>query len=339
MSIPKSILFTSFGVALTLGVIFLVKTMTSTSSETETETETAISETITPTMVPSTPTMTQNAGSAGILDHDTYISFSNDPTSFPTGTLVTESASVPDLLICGVDSSACKKGEFLIYFVDPLNEMDSMEGISFIRSTDSGKTWSDREPISVIGKVNKGPAVDPSVVQLSDGTVRMYYYGPDKPFGSGPVIEGEEHLVYSATSLDGATFTADAGTRLSVENLTDPEVISFGSQWIMYYSVGMSSGVAVSDDGLLFSDKGIIPLATGGVPGALAVDDGVYMYGCKQGITSAFSSDGITFSNLTKSILPPGTGGFCDPALAEFENEIVLVYKIAPPKTKTPVAP
>ncbi len=346
MSIPKSILFTSFCVALTLGVIFFVKTMTSTSSETETETETAISETITqpfptttPTTVPSSPTMTQNAGSAGILDHDTYISFSDDPTSFPSGTLVAESASVPDLLICTADSSVCKVGEFLIYFVDPLNETDSMEGVSFVRSIDSGKTWSERELISITGKVNKGPAVDPSVVQLSDGTVRMYYYGPDKPFGSGPVVQGEKHFVYSATSVDGVTFTADAGTRLGIENLTDPEVIPFGSEWLMYYSVGTSSGVAVSDDGLLFSDKGVISLATGGVPGALVVDNGVYVYGCKQGITSAFSSDGITFNDLTKSILPPGMGGFCDPSLAEFENEFILVYKIAPPKTKTPVTP
>jgi predicted TIM-barrel fold metal-dependent hydrolase len=279
---------------------------------------------------PSTKASTPPAGgNASLLAHDVYISFSDDPAAFPVGTLVTEGASVPDLLICTVDSDICEIGEMLLYFVDPINtSADDMETISFMRSTDRGASWSERTQVVFSGKVTNGPAVDPSVVQLPDGSIRMYYFGPDRPFGVGPPASDELHSVYSARSVDGIHFAVDEGKRLEHVDLTDPEVITRDDQWFMYYSVGLESGVAVSENGLDFTDLGVIEAETGGVPGALVLPDGtIRVYGCTPyGLGTAHSADGITFVVDTTRALAE-TGGICDSSVLPLDDAYVMVYK------------
>ncbi len=297
---------------------------------------------------PSIHTTTQaspSGGSQELLNHDVYLSFSSDPESFPAGTLVTESASVPDVLVCGSGSTACDPDELLIYFVDPLNTTNSMEGVSVMRSTDAGKNWSEREPISIAGKTNKGPAVDPSVIQLADGTLRMYYFGPDKPFngpGSSGNISETKNAVYSATSTDGTHFTQDDGVRFSALKLTDPEVVERNGLWLMYYSTGTQSGVASSSDGLTFVDEGVIETQTGGVPGAIVLEDGsVRVYGCsRDGILVSESADGLEPFSSVGSLFETKQQGTCDPAVDVMGDEYVLVYKKMDgvPPTPTPTS-
>lgn len=333
MTISKPVFFTVLS-AFTVVILFLaVKAYGPNLSDSEVSSASSVPSSTTTSL--STPvskkpsTTAPSSGAAGLLNHDVYLSFSDDPSAFPAGTLVTESASVPDVLVCSTDSEACNKGELLIYFVDPINETDSMEGVSVIRSTDEGKTWSERTSISIAGKLNKGPAVDPSVVQLSDGSIRMYYYGPDKPFGGEPAAQEETRNVYSALSTDGVTFAADEGIRLSAVNLTDPEVIQMGSTWFMYYSVGTNSGVASGTDGLTFTDHGEIANQVGGVPGALALEDGVRVYGCsRQGVMSSFAADGIAFPAGSTGVLPSVQQPTCDPSVMPYEDGYVFVYKV-----------
>ncbi len=269
-----------------------------------------------------------------LSNHNTYITFSDSSTSFPEGTLVAEGASVPDLLVCHTDSDACQKGEFLIYFVDAKTlTAPNVERISVVRSTDGGKTWSERQTIDIEGKPDATlPAVDPSVVQLSDGSLRLYVAFFDMRPDRDP---SAEHEVLSAVSSDGMTFTVEDGVRLSKSKLTDPEVIYANETWYMFYSLGQGSGLALSDDGLDFEDQGELDVAVGGVPGALAEADGaIRVYGCTQkGIVSASSDDGADFTLHATPVLP--ILGTCDPSVQSYEDGFVFVYKLMVPAPET----
>lgn len=276
--------------------------------------------------VPSTPS-SQPISNSPLLKHDIYITFSADPASFPAGTLVTKSGSVPDVLVCTATSAACNKGDLLIYFVDPLAAQPS-SGVSMIKSTDGGKTWSDRQTITVSNKTNKGPVVDPSVVQLANGSLRLYFFAPDAPIAGS--TDTSSHHVDSATSTDGLNFTVESGLRFSAQNLTDPEVVTNGTTWFMYYSLGLQSGVATSTDGLIFTKQGTLPTSLGGVPGAIVLPSGsVRAYGCTQtGIQTATSPDGIDFGSSTMAL--SGTQ-ICDPSVQPLGDKYVMVYKHVEP--------
>jgi len=263
-----------------------------------------------------------------LLKHDVYITFSADPASFPVGTLVTKSGSVPDVLVCTVTTTTCNVGDLLIYFVDPLAKQPSA-GVSMIKSTDGGKTWSARQTITLANKQNQGPVVDPSVMQLSDGRIRLYFFAPDGPLTGGPA-DTTLHNVDSAVSNDGIAFTVESGVRFSAQHLTDPEVITNGKEWFMYYSIGIQSGVATSTDGLSFTEQGTLPSTIGGVPGAIVLKDGsIRAYGCTPtGIASGTSTDGLTFSSVVTAL---SAKQICDPSVQPLGDQYVMVYKLVNP--------
>lgn len=275
---------------------------------------------------PAAPTPQNGTPGGDLKYHSAYISFSDDPASFDAGTLIAEEASVPDALVCTVDSEACDAGDILVYFVDVRSiAVYGSEHVGMIKSTDGGKTWSDRVTVTIADKPNEnGVAVDPSVVQLADGSIRLYYYGPEGRI-EDPATAEQSHPVYSAVSENGVDFTADAGTRLSLMSLTDPDVVLLDGTWYMYYSLGLSSGVATSEDGLAFEDQGSIPEDIGGVPGAIALEDGIRAYGCSRtGIQSAFAPDGLAFGDADVAL---ARGGVCDPSPEPYGDGYLFVYK------------
>lgn len=269
-------------------------------------------------------------GQNPLSNHDTYITFSDVVNSFEAGTLVKEGASVPEVFVCKSDSAICDENEILIYFIDAESlTSPGDEDIVLIRSSDGGKTWSEKENVTLEGKLNDGPAVDPSVVLLENGKMRMYFYGPEgvlDPFTKG------ENSVYSALSDDGVNFTVEEGIRVTAENLTDPDVVEWNSKWYMAYSMGQSSGLAVSDDGLNFEDLGEVSENVGGVPGLYADADGLRIYGCSTGgIATAVSTDADSFvKDSSKAVDLPG--GVCDPSIDYSESlGYVFVYKLVAP--------
>lgn len=276
-----------------------------------------------------------------LLDHDTWITFSDDPTSFEEGNLVVESASVPDVLVCDpeLETAVCAPNEILIYYVDAATLVGpGSEQLGLIRSSDGGETWGEAEHINLTGKINQGAAVDPSVVLLSDGRMRLYYFGSETTQGD-PASTPGDHVIYSAISSDGINFVQEEGERLAREQMTDPEVVEWNGSWYMLYSVGPNAGLAVSSDGLNFTDQGLISPSFGGVPGLLADGERLIGYGCQQGISSSISTDGQTFTKNSAPALQLDSGILCDPAIDSYQDTYVMVYKTAPASGNKPVEP
>ncbi|MEK7202371.1 MAG: hypothetical protein AAB669_02495 [Patescibacteria group bacterium] len=107
--------------------------------------------------------------------------------------------------------------------------------------TDTPTTWTKT------GAAVSGQYADADTVKLADDSYRMYY-------GIQPEVAGNNFEVYSSTSVDGKTWTKEAGTRKTMA--TFPEVVQLvDGKFRMYFQ---SAGViksAISTDGLSFTDE------------------------------------------------------------------------------------
>lgn len=140
-------------------------------------------------------------------------------------------------------------------------------------SSMDGRDWTAQRPVRVLEKRNRGAAVDPSVVQLSDGRLRMYFFGSEITHGDPASVPGD-HVIYSALSEDGLTFTVEPGVRFQSPGITDPDVLRVGDAWWMVLSRGQETLLARSEDGLTFTEEPRLRLSIGGVPGAVELPDG-----------------------------------------------------------------
>ena len=272
---------------------------------------------------PIQPGEVMQPGSNPLANHDTFIAYGDDADSIvPSAEPIFEGASVPEVV-------QLDNGDLLLYFVDAETlTSGGTEQIGYSKSTDGGVTWSEKDHVVFSGKLNQGPAVDPSLVELLDGTLRMYFYGPDGPI-TDVGSDTSEHNVYSAVSEDGISFAVEEGARFSAEKLTDPEVIWHQGRWLMYYSLGTTTGIATSNDGLAWSDTEF-DWSGGGVPGAYVDgDDVVHLYGCNpQGLLTAASVDGVEFTEEPVQAFSETIMGVCDPSPVLLDDgSMIMVYK------------
>lgn len=196
-------------------------------------------------------------------------------------------ASVPDALELSKDGPCGKSGTLLIYYCDFSRVMGpGQEKISYASSTD-GRNWSEAIPTVFEGKRNKGGIVDPSVVELPDGKIRLYFFGPETTSGDPAKQEGD-HVIYSAISSDGIHFQVEDGDCFKLPRITDPEVVYVDGEWLMFLSRGRETLLARSNDGLNFILDEDFSLNIGGVPGAVVLPNGkVRIFACSMGIVSA----------------------------------------------------
>lgn len=266
-----------------------------------------------------------------LKSHAAYFTTSSDPNQFTDSVdPIFTAASVPEVVALTQDSPAGNAGDLLLYFVDAENFTGpNTESLGYAKSTDGGQTWSEKQHITIADKVNAGAVVDPSAVQLDDGRVRLYYFG-SKVTSGDPASAPGDHVIYSAISDDGLNFTIEPGERFHLAQVTDPEVVRLDDAWIMYISIGPTTAITTSTDGLTFTATGVT-WDGGGVPGAFVdAADVVHLYGCGQGgIMTQTSADGVHFDSSTQPTRALSYAGvICDPSPVLLANGTIgMVYK------------
>jgi hypothetical protein len=164
-------------------------------------------------------------------------------------------------------------------------------------------------------------------MELADGRLRMYFYDIGGPQG--------QNTIYSAVSSDGVNFTLESGTRFTLANVYDPNVVVLpDGRYRMYLNMADIVS-ATSSDGLTFTQDDGVRVEKGAVPGAIVLPDGsVRLYTCGEGISVYKSTDGLNFAVEKKGVIamPSGGGLVCDPSVTATPNGFMVVYKYNPGK-------
>jgi hypothetical protein len=247
----------------------------------------------------------------------TYFTTSSDGLTWAEGTLLAEKASVPEVIYT-------TQGVYWAYWVDFTDVSGpGTEDIGVARSAD-GVTWEKLGTVN-FGDLGGMTPVDPDVIELPDGRLRMYFYDIAGPQG--------QNSIYSAVSSDGITFALDAGSRFTLSNIYDPNVIVLpDGRYRMYLNMQDIVSATSSNGGLTFTKDDGVRVEKGSVPGAIVLPDGsVRLYACGKGISAYKSTDGFTFT-LEKEGVVTASGGaiICDPSVTETPNGYLMVYKYNP---------
>ncbi len=254
----------------------------------------------------------------GPWDGALYLSSSEDGLSFSGKELVLERAGVPNLL-------KLQSGDLVLtyqYFSD--KDPDLFDVIAYALSTDNGTTWSSTETIDIdnlpegLGE-NLHP-MDPTLVQLEDGRLRLYFTYHAKG--------NKTAVLYSGTTPDSnidSTFTVNKTPALTdnITNLLDPAVTFFDGLW-HHYTWQMDSDENVhstSKDGLSFTRQDDITLPMDFLGQVIPFENGLRFYGTGEGsVISAYSSDGFTWE-IDEKNLAPGA----DPAVQKLNDGSYLM--------------
>jgi len=238
-----------------------------------------------------------------------------------------------------------KDGRFRLYYC-------GVEGILSAISQDALNF--EKEPGVRISSVNiKGNqesiVCDPTLIELPDGKIRMYYKGATGPGGPGEAI----HKIFSAISYEGLNFEKE-GLRIDSEKTGDmgwasvPEAIKLPDGKIRIYYVSGDSeadgGImsVISEDGLNFQkEKGARVKGNFVDPAITILPDGKFfllvIYNCrpekgycdpnfKNGIYSLISEDGLNFSDLSLVIQYDPGYDFLDPTIVNIDENTYRVY-------------
>lgn len=282
----------------------------------------------------------------GAWENDLWLATSSDGLTFTKDKLLVEHVGVPNLLLT---SSGVLIATYQYFSYDDPENPDTYGLIAYSLSEDDGETWTGPVLVTITGlpeattsgkqgEVFVTHAVDPTLVELSDGSLRLYFTYQE-------VDEDWPHPV-SAINTDGdisGTFTYEEDSGIDSEEeaaLLDPAVVYFDGLWHYYtwnvaqQGMGNDGPTTVADidnyhgtseDGLTFTLEDPITLDMGFLGQAVVIDGGIRFYGTGNGgIVSAFSSDGYTFEMDEGSRLQAGGG---DPGVAQLDDgSFVMIY-------------
>lgn len=267
------------------------------------------------------------------------------------------------------EESSEDSSEELTYSVKKDSGVRIKGGIPYAYKLENGKTrlyYCDGGIVSAISDdglnfekesgVRISEGCDPTIVETTDGKLRMYYKIQSGSGGPGEAI----HKIYSAISEDGLAFEEE-GLRIDSETSGDggwasvPDAIKLPDGRIRLYYVsndpeaegGLVS--AISSDGLHFTREGVILKGNFVDPAITILPDGRYWllvaHNCvpekgscspESGLYSYISEDGLTFENQQ---LVYASDSFIDPAVLEIgENEYRVYYwSMKPPGEETEI--
>jgi len=266
----------------------------------------------------------------GPFYHKVYKATSKDGIKFTkTNELIMDKASVPDVV-------KLNDGTLFIYAVDGAQRSNS--GLMVARSKDDGKTWEQGSLQVKTERTKYSIGADPQAVLLDDGKIRLYYlvFSDTKPpmdETGKPIPTGEKQKIKSALSTDGINFTEEEGSRYEMTEIwTDPDVIKIGSKWFMYLSEGSKNMALTSTDGMSFTLEKAIR-TDGAISKTIKTDDNKYrQFYCKNGISSAVTTDGFIFTNEVVSLESASNEILCDPTPVKVDNKWLMFYKAAQPR-------
>jgi hypothetical protein len=183
------------------------------------------------------------------------ITFTKQPGSLQDGAVMESSPeeenfiSVPDLIF--LDSSTLR-----LYYVGDAQP----SRIFSATSTDLGVTWTKEGEVPISSATNS-IVVDPDIIQLPDGTYRLFFASPPEGESVGRM------RIRSALATDGRNFVQEEGARVVPEVsdgvLVDPDVVLISAttdQYRMYFGETASSSQsfdlksAVSPQGVTLPD-------------------------------------------------------------------------------------
>lgn len=228
--------------------------------------------------------------------------------------------SSPELIRLARSAGAYETGAFLLYFVDfsTWSGRPHTERLAMASSAD-GATWSEKTALRFDDAFQGGRATDPSLVQLDDGRLRLYFMTPGRTRGT--------REIRSATSRDGVNFAMDSGVRISGPGNVD--VYRAAETWYMFLGdeVENVTVLAVSEDGLAWTwaPEFRIP---GICPAALPYPDGRALLFLNHRGISSFLFDPVTRSCTKESggvIRMNGIVG--DPSPEWCDSGVVLAFK------------
>ena len=222
------------------------------------------------------------------------------------------------LLLMSAGFAAAQPSTLLYYVSGRPNE----HGIWVSRERPDG-TYQRGTKVLLDG-VFDGNAVDPDLVMLPDGRLRMYYF--KGYFVSQPPPNAGPNPIFSAVSSDGVNFTVERQV-FAYDNIFDPSVVALGgNEYLMACTqmgnMSVNTVLARSTDGgATFSYEAT--LQNTGVPELHRFDDGSVRlyYGGPDGIMSKISQDrGKTWTQENGSRCK-GQGFIGDPGVYQSDDQ------------------
>lgn len=150
-----------------------------------------------------------------------------------------------------------------------------------------------------------GNFADSDVVELSDGTYRIYY-------GIEPEVPGNNLEIYSAISSDGKSWRQEEGARRTQSVFPDVVKLPDG-KWRMYFQQQQVIKSAISSDGLRWADESGTRIDASNsfglkfenvvAPTTIQLDDGTYMVVYSGRIKERYDVDGAKVPNNDMRVL------------------------------------
>ena len=211
-----------------------------------------------------------------------------------------------------------------------------------------GLTFTKEQGVRVTaGTGSELQVCDPTIVDLPDGKMRMYYKGASS-MNPGP---GQSvHKIFSAISTDGLTFTKE-GLRIDSETNGDngwasvPDAIALPDGRVrMYYvtAANMEHGIgsAISSDGLNFVKEEGIRIPNLVDPALVKIGDKYLLFAASiderlatvpKGIYYLESSDGLEFGEPVAVFQEDNV---YDPSVLKIDENTIRVFygKVVPPQ-------
>jgi hypothetical protein len=251
-----------------------------------------------------------------------HLTTSPDGVSFTKGNLLSDHSGVPHLLKTS-DGRLIASYQYFDPFDDELFDV-----FAYKISEDNGITWSDQQYIQITGFDrepnfrNGSMPVDPTLVELEDGSFRLYFTFHDKNQLRAHLSSATSKSLHQTFQYEGPLLTSEH------ENILDPAVIYFQDQWHHFTwtedknSQGYTKNIhSTSPDGLTFTRQADIYLPMNMLGQAIVIDDQLYFYGTGLGgLPKAVSGDGFNWE-MSDSL---GIFG-ADPGIAMLDDTTFLM--------------